>query len=70
MPVVCDQGKRLLAAGRRDHVVAATAEYPLSTPRPGWAEQDPVDWWRASVATVREVLAKTGVSPRDIKGIG
>src|SRR6185369_1977620 len=28
------------------------------------------DWWRASVATVREVLAKTGLSPCDIKGIG
>lgn len=24
-----------------------TAGYPLSTPRPGWAEQDPADWWRA-----------------------
>src|SRR3954465_6194125 len=22
--------------------------YPLSTPRPGWSEQDPEDWWRAS----------------------
>ena len=22
--------------------------YPLSTPRPGWAEQDPEDWWRAT----------------------
>jgi xylulokinase len=49
---------------------AATAEYPLSTPRPGWAEQDPDDWWRASVATVREVLAKTGLSAREIKGVG
>ena len=26
----------------------AEAEYPLSTPRPGWAEQDPEDWWRAT----------------------
>jgi xylulokinase len=23
-------------------------EYPLSIPQPGWAEQDPEDWWRAS----------------------
>jgi xylulokinase len=22
--------------------------YPLSTPRPGWSEQDPGDWWRAA----------------------
>jgi xylulokinase len=32
--------------------VLATAEehYPLSTPLPGWAEQDPGDWWRAAQA--------------------
>jgi xylulokinase len=32
--------------------VLATAEepYPLSTPRPGWAEQEPDDWWRAAQA--------------------
>ena len=23
-------------------------EYPLSIPQPGWAEQDPEDWWRAA----------------------
>ncbi len=22
--------------------------YPLSTPQPGWSEQDPEDWWRAA----------------------
>ena len=26
----------------------AEEEYPLSIPQPGWAEQDPEDWWRAS----------------------
>jgi xylulokinase len=33
-------------------LAAAAAGYPLSMPRPGWAEQDPEDWWRAA----REVL--------------
>jgi xylulokinase len=35
-----------------DGDVVATAEesYPLSTPRPGWAEQEPEDWWRAAQA--------------------
>ena len=34
----------------RDGAVLARAEaaYPLSTPRPGWSEQDPEDWWRAT----------------------
>jgi len=29
-------------------VASAEAGYPLSTPRPGWAEQDPEDWWNAA----------------------
>jgi len=49
---------------------SATAEYPLSTPRPGWAEQEPEDWWRASVFTVREALAKSGVAAPEIRGVG
>ena len=48
----------------------ATQEYPLYSPKPQWSEQDPEDWWTASCATVREVLQKSGVEPRDIKGIG
>jgi xylulokinase len=31
--------------------------YPLSTPRPGWAEQDPEDWWRAAEAALAELGA-------------
>ena len=31
-------------------LASATEEYPLSTPAPGWAEQDPEDWWRATQA--------------------
>jgi xylulokinase len=37
---------------------------PLSTPRPGWAEQDPEDWWRAAQA------ALAGLGVEGIAGIG
>jgi xylulokinase len=30
----------------------AEEEYPLSIPQPGWAEQDPEDWWRATERTL------------------
>jgi xylulokinase len=33
----------------------AEEEYPLSTPRPGWAEQDPDDWVRAAEAALARV---------------
>jgi xylulokinase len=38
--------------------------YALSTPRPGWAEQDPEDWWRAT----EEALA--GLDAGKPAGIG
>ena len=41
------------------------AAYPLSTPRPGWSEQDPEDWWRATEA-VLAALTKTAGAPAGI----
>src|SRR5579884_1719844 len=43
----------------------AEAEYPLSTPRPGWSEQDPEDWWRAT-ETILAQLTKTAGEPAGI----
>lgn len=49
-------------------VGAGVAEYPLHTPRPLWAEQDPHDWWRGVVAAVRGALAAAG--PVAVRGVG
>lgn len=40
----------------------ATAEqpYPLLTPQPGWAEEDPEQVWQALVQAVRSILAQVG----------
>jgi xylulokinase len=35
------------------------ASYPLIYPREGWAEQNPLDWWRALSETTRAVLERT-----------
>jgi xylulokinase len=43
-------------------LATAEEEYPLSTPRPGWAEQDPENWWRAS----QSALAHLGHEPTAI----
>ena len=51
-------------------VASATWEYPLSQPQVGWAEQNPEDWWRASAGSIADVVRKSGVNPRDIKGLG
>src|SRR4051812_43929006 len=60
-------GVKGLALGD-DGTVLARAEvgYPLSTPRPGWAEQDPEDWWRAT----EEVLGRLRAEAGEPAGIG
>lgn len=34
----------------------AMTPYPMHVPRPGWAEQEPEDWWRAAAASTRQLL--------------
>jgi len=46
---------RMTEAG--DVEATATTPLPLSTPRPGWAEQHPDTWWDASLASIRQLLA-------------
>jgi xylulokinase len=41
-------------------LAAAEAGYQLSTPRPGWVEQDPEDWWRASERVLGELVLAVG----------
>ncbi|MBP7937189.1 MAG: xylulokinase [Phycisphaerae bacterium] len=56
------------AAGR----VLATAgvEYPVYAPRPGWSEQEPEDWWRASIKGIAEACRRARRKPGDITAIG
>ncbi|MCL2095292.1 MAG: xylulokinase [Oscillospiraceae bacterium] len=51
-------------------ITSAADFYPMEQPKNGWAEQDPGDWWNAAATTIREVVAKAGINPKDIKGIG
>ena len=52
-------GVKALAISTEGEVVArAEEEYPLSTPAPGWAEQSPEDWWRASETALAAVGAE------------
>ncbi len=51
-------------------VIFTSEPYPLFHPRPGWAEQNPDDWWQALVKAVRRALAESGVPAAAIAGIG
>ena len=47
-----------------------TAEYPLYQPKNGWAEQEPLDWWQATIQGICAVLTESNCDRRDIVGIG
>ncbi|MFW9978143.1 MAG: FGGY-family carbohydrate kinase [Candidatus Thorarchaeota archaeon] len=52
------------------HVVAhAIEDYPLHTPRPGWVEQDPEDYWNAIVKTTRQISSNYKLSKDNLAGI-
>jgi xylulokinase len=51
-------------------VAAASSPYPLLTPHPLWAEQDPESWWVAAVDSVRRVLEARGAVPRSVAAVG
>lgn len=50
-------------------VASSTQEYPLSAPRPGWAEQAPEDWWQGVVRGLRAILEQAQVDSSDILGL-
>ena len=50
-------------------LATSTQEYPCYFPEHGWAEYDAQDLYRAFVYNIRECLAKSGVSGKDISAI-
>ena len=47
-------------------VASASEDYPLSIPKPGWAEQNPEDWWVASQAVLNRVATQLSDPPLGI----
>jgi xylulokinase len=60
--LLADDGDRILATAKR-----AVA---LSSPNPGWAEEDPGQWWANVSAIVPELLEKSGCQAGDISAVG
>ena len=60
--LICDPSGKVLAT--------AMAEHPISSPRPGWSEQNPRDWWKAAVIATHAVLKKAKIKPTEIAAIG
>jgi xylulokinase len=66
-------GTKVIAVSDNGEVLdSATEGYPLLSPQVGWAEQNPEDWWIATVRAVRTVLQRVEEKggPRKVASIG
>src|SRR6266516_3631076 len=66
--------KAALFAAADGRVISwAFVDYPLVHPHPGWAEQDPEEWWQATITAIRSCLTGSlhhGLAPGDVRGLG
>ncbi|HEY1683283.1 MAG TPA: xylulokinase [Tepidisphaeraceae bacterium] len=60
--LICDEKGKVLAT--------AMAEHPISSPKPGWSEQNPQDWWTATIKATKTVIKKAKVKGADVKSVG
>ncbi len=69
-----DQGtssSRSIVFDAQGRVVAmAQQEFRQIFPQPGWVEHDPKELWHSQLATAQEAVAKSGIPPSDIAGVG
>ena len=64
-------GTKALAINPRGEILAeASAGYPCHHPKPLWSEQDPEDWWQATVKVVRVVVKQAKLKPAEVAAIG
>jgi xylulokinase len=62
--------KALLVTPAGKIVAQASAGYPISHPKPLWSEQNPDDWWTATVKVVRQLVKQAKLKPGDVAAIG
>lgn len=63
-------GTKAVVINERGEVLTkASKEYPLYTPKPGWAEQNVEDWWDAVLTVIQDVLNTEGIAAHEVKAL-
>jgi len=62
--------KTLICDHRGRVVASATAAHPIASPKPGWSEQNPRDWWDSTCKATRAALKRAKCKAGDVSAIG
>jgi xylulokinase len=62
--------KGVLIDANQTIVASATAPLTVSRPRPGWSEQNPLDWWKACNIVVKTIARRKPKAVAAVEGIG
>lgn len=62
--------KTILIDEKCNVIARELEEYPLFSPRHGWSEQNPEDWWMAVKKTIAKIIASNPHYREKLKGIG
>ncbi|NQU75044.1 MAG: xylulokinase [Planctomycetes bacterium] len=62
--------KTLLMTADGKVLATANGDHSVQSPKPGYSEQDPEQWWRATVKATRSVIAGAKIDGREISAVG
>ena len=62
--------KIILVNGEGGVIGTFSEKYGTYSPHPGWAEQDPEEWWRATVKATNGVIDQAHIDSEQIQGVG
>ncbi len=60
--ILFDRAGKILASSQK--------EFRQIYPQPGWVEHDPMEIWETQIEVARDVLARAGLTPQEVAGIG
>ena len=72
--IALDEGttscRAILFDSRQTIIGQAQREFTQYYPQPGWVEHDPMELWSCQYGVMVELLARTGIDPSEVAGIG
>ncbi len=72
--IALDEGTtscRAILFDEEQHIVGVSQkEFTQIYPQPGWVEHDPLEIWSSQYSVMVEVLARAGIEPKEVAGIG